>query len=186
MSGFLEACILNSLSVFTYSSVYIFVSYLCRYMCACADAYNIYIEQMPDYMSNNGRFLCRYFQFLFRIFCHWFSINWNNPMYFWVLASDLFLGVVRSTRTIFACRCPCQHVKRIWPKVSFAAKQAVAHLCDGIAGHALKQEYTIPPTLAHTNGVCAATAAWYVLAWCHRGTDDKKRQNFSHGAQHVP
>lgn len=25
-------------------------------MCACIDAYNIYMEQMPDYLNSNGRF----------------------------------------------------------------------------------------------------------------------------------
>lgn len=99
-------------------------------MCACADACNIYIEQVPDYLNSDGRFLCRFFQFLFRIFCHRFSKNWNNPMYFWVLASGLFLGVVRSTRSIFACRCLCQHVKLIWPEVSLEAAY-----CSSLSWH---------------------------------------------------
>lgn len=43
------------------------------------------------------------------------------------------------------------------------------------------QEHTFSAILAHRNGVCAVAAAWYVLAWHHRGTDTKNGKTFLMG-----
>ena len=41
----------------------------------CVYIYNIYIEKMPDYLNNNGRFICRFHQFFFGNFCQEFFNN---------------------------------------------------------------------------------------------------------------
>lgn len=149
----------------------------------CIYIYNIYIEQMPDCLNNNGRILCRFLQFFFGNFCHWFSNNWNNPVKFCMLAAALFLGVVRSTRNIFACQCPHQRVKPVWPQLSLAGSVLLISVTalQEVASNRYPREQTISPILAQTNEVCAATAACYVLGGCHGETDDHKRQNSSHG-----
>lgn len=152
-------------------------------MCLCVCIYNTCIEQIPDYLNNNGRFLYRFLQFFFGNFCHWFSSNWSNPLKFWVLASALFLGALRSTRNVLACSCPRQHVKLVWPQVSWASSILLTSVMalQEMASKSYPQEHSFSPILVHANEVCAVTAACYVLGWCHGETDDRKRQNSSPG-----